>query len=60
MSLPWLLLLDSARTGMILRPGLLPGTGRIASTIPDLSLGACALLVVLAVMLVWTVLRRTN
>jgi hypothetical protein len=60
MSLPWLILLDSARTGMILLPGLLPGTGRIASTAPDLSLGASALLVGLAVLLVWAVLRHTN
>ena len=60
MSLSWLLLLDSARTGTVLLPGLLPSTGRIASAASDLSLGASALLIGLAVLLVWAVLRHTS
>ena len=60
MFLSWLLQLDSARTGMIQLPGLLPSTGRIASTASDLSLGASALLIGLAVLLVWAVLRHTS
>jgi hypothetical protein len=60
MSLSWLLLLDSARTGTVLLPGLLPSTGRLVSTASDLSCGACALLIALAVLIVWAVLRRTS
>lgn len=51
--------LGSARPGTPQLPGLLPNPGGLESALPDFSAGVAAALIGLALLLVWTALRRT-
>lgn len=59
MLLPSLPFIGSTRAGALQLPGLLSSTGGIDFTSPNPSAGAAALLVGVALLLVWAVLRRS-
>jgi hypothetical protein len=52
--------LGSARLGTLQLPGLLPNTSSLETTLPNCSAAVAAALIGLALLLVWTALRRSS